>query len=112
MGDRVGGPGVFGERVVVQINAASASVNSHILQDSAKPACGIEDLRLGFGGEADDFGVASSLEVEDAPVAPAVFIITDEPAERVGREGGLSGPAQTKEEGHIVAFAHIGGAMH
>lgn len=41
--------------------------------------------------ESDGLGVAAALDVEHTAVAPAVLIVTNERAGRVGRQRGLAG---------------------
>ena len=53
--------------------------------------------------DPDRFGVAATLEVEDAGVAPSVFVVADEPAARVSRERRLAGAAETEEQGDVAA---------
>ncbi len=53
----------------------------------------LEDVRLVHRRQADRLGVAAALEVEDVAVAPAVLVVADEAAQRVGRQGRLAGPA-------------------
>ncbi len=47
-GDGICGARVFGERIVVQINAAAAGINSYVFQNGAKSTRGLIDLRFGF----------------------------------------------------------------
>jgi hypothetical protein len=54
------------------------------------------DLRLGFGRETNDLGVAAVLEVEDAVLAPAMLVVADQAAGGVGREGGLAGAGEER----------------
>lgn len=61
--------------------------------------------------EINCFGVASAFDVEDACVAPAVLIVSDEPSLRVCREGCLSSSTKTEEKGDISALAFIGGGV-
>ena len=76
--DGVGSPGVFRQRVVIQIQASGHAFKAHIFQDGAKAPCSFINLRLGGRRQFNDLGVAASFKVEDAPVAPAVLIVADE----------------------------------
>ena len=89
--ERVGAARVLGELLVVEVEEARDGVVDHVLEDRPEAAGGGEDLRLGVGREADDLRVAAVLEVEDPVRAPAVLVVADEPARRVGGEGRLAG---------------------
>jgi hypothetical protein len=59
------------------------------------------DLRLALLVEVDDLGVAAALEVEDAVVVPAVLVVADQLALRVGGQRGLAGAGEAEEERDI-----------
>ena len=86
---RIGGAGVFREPLVVIIGRA-AWLQHQIFQHRAK-ADGAPNLRLVGVGQLDALGVASSFKVEDAAVAPAMLVVADQPALRIGGERGLAG---------------------
>jgi hypothetical protein len=65
---------------------ARDGIVDHVLEDRPEAPRGREDLRLGVGREADHLGVAAVLEVEHARGAPAVLVVADEAARRVGAE--------------------------
>mmetsp|Transcript_5492 Transcript_5492/g.9933 ORF Transcript_5492/g.9933 Transcript_5492/m.9933 type:complete len:483 (+) Transcript_5492:1383-2831(+) len=73
---------------------------------------GAVDLGLSLLREVDGLGVAASLEVEDAVLVPAVLVVADEGAVRVGGEGGLSGSGEAEEEGGVTVLTDIGRAVH
>ncbi len=50
----------------------------------------------------------ATLDVEDATVTPAVLVVADERTLGIGRQGGLAGPRQAKEDGHIPVGTLIG----
>ena len=58
----------------------------------------LKDVRLVFRREVDRLRVAAAFDVEDAVVAPAVFVVADEMALRIGRERGLARAAETEEQ--------------
>ena len=71
------------------------------------------NFRLTFGIEADDLGVAAAFKVEDAVVAPAMLVVTNQSALGVIAEGGFACAAQTEEKGHVICIlAVIGAAVH
>ena len=47
----------------------------------------LEDVRLILGRQIDGLGVAAALDVEDAFLAPAMFIVANEIAFGIGRQG-------------------------
>jgi hypothetical protein len=58
------------------------------------------------------FGVAAALEIEDALVGPAVLVVADERAVRIGRERGLARAGEPKEQRGLAVLALIGRAVH
>src|SRR4030042_7034847 len=91
VGDGVGGSGVFRQAGVIQVQAAGGQVDADVFQDGAELPGAFVDLRFGLGAQANGLGVAAPFEVKDAVFAPAVFIIADEFALRVGGAAGLAG---------------------
>ena len=110
--ERVGRARVLGDRTVVVVDLPGALVEDHVLEDRAEHAGRPVDLGLAGGRETDRLGVAAALEVEDAVVAPAVLVVADQPAVRVGRQGGLPRAGEPEEERRVAALADVGGAVH
>src|SRR5262245_11156923 len=96
--DRISRTGVLGEARRIIIRNARGRIEHDIFQNAAE-ANSVIDLRLSLRRKANGLGVAASLEVEDAVLGPAVFIVADEPAEWIGRQRGLAGAGQAKEQG-------------
>src|SRR5262245_63761041 len=94
----VGGSGVLGLRVVVEVELA-LRVDDDVLDDRPEGVCRPVDLRLGLLGQTDDLRVAAALEVEDAAPAPAVLVVADEAPLRIGGERRLPGSGQPEEDG-------------
>ena len=72
-------------------------IENHILQNRAE-AQRLEYIRLALGREIDCLRVAAAFDVEDTVVAPAVLVVTDEIALRVGGERRLPCAAEPKEQ--------------
>ena len=70
------------------------------------------DLGLGLGAQANHLGIAATLEVEDAPLRPAVFIIADELIIRTRGQGGFTGAGEAEEEGGFATVILVGRAVH
>ena len=72
------------------------------------------DLGFRLGVEVDGLGVAAAFEVEGAVVGPAVLVVTQQDAVRVGRQRGLAGAGQAEEHGRVlgVALGVVGRAVH
>ena len=69
---------VFRHAVVVQIQTTRDRIEGDIFQHGAEaPGTGV-NLRLGLFGQTDDFGVAAIFKVEDAVVAPAMFVVANQ----------------------------------
>src|SRR2546422_2785289 len=109
--NRVRCASIFGLTVVVIVGNPSVRIEGYVFQDAAK-AKSVPYLWLVFSGELDALGIASALEVEDPVCAPAVFVIANQVARRIGRECGLAGAGQSeKQRGHSIV-AHICRALH
>jgi len=112
-GERVGGAGVFREGRVVQVDLAPLDIHPHVFEDRTEHPGRPVDLRLHPGGEVDHLGVAASLEVEDAAVAPAVLVVAHQGPLRVGGEGRLSRTGESEEDRHVPVVAPVAGrAVH
>ena len=74
----------------------------HVLQDGAEAARRGVDVRLVDVRQADGLGVAAALEVEDASGRPAVLVVADEGALRVGGERRLARAREAEEDGHVA----------
>ncbi len=103
---------VLGDRVVRKVRLAGVGVHDHILQDGPELLRRAVDFGLTFRGDIDHLCVAAALEVVDAPVAPAVLVVPDERAARIGREGRLAGAAQAKEDRRVPVLALVRRAVH
>ena len=60
----------------------------------------------------DRLGVAAALEIEDAVAAPAMLVVADQHAVRVGRQRRLAGAGEAEEDRHVAVLADVGRAMH
>ena len=108
----VRGARVLGLRVVVEVELA-ALVDRDVLEDGAEAVHGVPDLRLGLGREADRLRVAAALEVEDAVVAPAVLVVADELARRIGGKRRLAGAGEPEEDRDVLpVLRDVRGAVH
>lgn len=87
--DRVGAARVLCQCVIIVIDHAGCGVEDDVFQDGTK-ANGAEDVGLLLSRKANALGVASTFDVEDARVAPAVLVITDEGTLGISRQGGLA----------------------
>src|SRR3546814_19983463 len=56
--------------------------------------------------------VCSSDLVEHAARAPAMLVIADQAAARVGGEGGLAGAREAKEDRGVACWAYVRRAVH
>ena len=52
----------------------------------------------------DRLGVAAALEIEDALGAPAVLVVADQGARRIGRKRRLAGARQAEEQRRIARW--------
>lgn len=115
---------VLGQCLVVVINQPGIRAKDYIFKYRTE-ANRVKDIRLLFGGKTNGFGITllcirvcmlarafsttySSFNVENATVAPTVFIIPNQRAFWVGRQGRLPRSGQAKEDRHITILAFIG----
>ena len=96
--ERIGRARVLGLGGVVVIGNARHRIESDVFQHGAETVGGVPDLGLGLARELDGLGVAAALEIEDAVRAPAVLIVADQRAVRIGRQRGLAGAGQAEEQ--------------
>ena len=87
-------------------------IEHHVLQHGAEAVGGVPDHRLGFLAELDALGVAAAFEVEDAVRAPAVLVVAEQRAVRIGGQRGLAGAGEAKEQRGIAVGADVGRAVH
>ena len=104
---RIRGPGVFGDFAGMEIHQALVGIDGDVFEDGSE-ADGVVDLGLVFAREMDALGIASALEIEDTAVTPAVLVIADEAAARVGGESGFAGAGETEEERNVTVHAEVG----
>ncbi len=90
MGDGISGAGVFGERSVIQIDVPRAHVHGDVFENRAETPGGFVNLRLALARQLDDFGVAATFKIEDSVIAPAMFVVANQRALGIGRQGCLS----------------------
>ena len=110
--ERIGGPGVLGDPVGVQVELPGYRVELDVLQDRPEPLRRLEDVRLVHRAEADRLRVAAALEVEDAVVAPAVLVIADEAPFGIGRERRLARARQSEEDNGVARGADVHRRVH
>lgn len=108
--DGVSDTSVLGEGGVIVVDNASGGIENDVLEDGTE-LDGVENIRLLLGGEANALGVAAALNVEDATVAPAVLVVTDQGTLGVGRESGLASTGETEENGDIAVVTLVGGRV-
>lgn len=103
--------GVFGYADVVIVWVAGSEVIHDVLENGTKTD-GVKYLWLLLSREIDAFGVAAALNVEHPIVRPNVFVIANQLAVRVCRQGGFSSSREPKEESDIsVLGAHVCGGV-
>ena len=109
---RIGAARVFGQRLPSSKSGTPVGVEHDIFQHRAEALRGGEDLRLGLGRKPDRLGVAAAFEVEDAVRAPAMLVVADQRARRIGRQRRLAGARQAEEDRRVAVRPDIGRAMH
>jgi hypothetical protein len=108
--DGVCAASVLGEGGIIVVDNSGGGIENDVLEDGTE-LDGVEDIRLLLGGETNALGVAAALNVEDAGVAPAVLVVTDQGTLGVGREGCLASAGETEENGNVSVLALVGGGV-
>ena len=93
---------VLGLGVVVEVEDA-AFVDGDVLEHRAEAVHRVPDLGLGLGREPDRLGVAAAFEVEDAVVAPAVLVVSDQEPLGIGRERRLARAGEAEEDCDVLS---------
>ena len=97
---------------VVEVGHAQFGIEDHVFHHRAEAFGRGVDFRLRLTRQLDRLGVAAALEVEHAALAPAVLVVADERAVRVGRERRLAGAGEAEKDRGIAVLAGIGRAVH
>jgi len=98
---RVASSGILSDINVIIVDSLAGSIAElNVLEDSSE-LDSIEDFWFLFSGEIDGLSVASTFDVEDTIVGPAVLIITEKFSLGISRKGGLTSSRETEEKSDI-----------
>ena len=81
---RVSATHVGGEAIIVEIKFFGVFIKDHVLDHGAEFFGSRVNLGLCLSAEIDRLGVAATFEIECPVIRPAVFIVTNQRAARVG----------------------------
>lgn len=105
--DGVSATSVLSEGIILVVDNTGIRIEDDVLKNGTE-LDSTENIGLLLGRETNALGVASSLNVEDALVAPAVLVVTDKSTLGIGREGGLASTGETEEDSHVALLTLIG----
>lgn len=114
MKDRIRDAPVFSlcrVKVVGHELVPSLLLQRHILEHGVRVNRAV-NIRLCLLAKIDRLGVAPALKVEDAVLVPAVLVVSDERALRVGRQRRLPGATEPEEKSRVAFLSYIGRAVH
>ena len=94
--DRIGGARILRKPNIGVIGRACDRVENHILQHRAE-ADGVVDLRFLLLAQVHALRITSTFKIEDPGGAPAVLVVADQPAGRVGGKRRLAGAGKPKK---------------
>src|ERR671921_226598 len=97
-GERICCTGILGQGVVLESRTSRVRIEDDILEDGSEPLRRAKDLGFRLRGEPDRLRIRAVLEVEDTALRPSVFIIPNQPALWVSRQGRLPGTRETEKE--------------
>ena len=103
--------GVLGLRVVVEVEHA-VLVDGDVLEDRPVRVRRREDLGLRRRRQADHLRVAAAFDVEDTGVAPAVLVVADQRALRIGGQCRLAGAREAEEDRDAPVVGDVRRAVH
>ena len=110
--ERIAGAGVFREAGIVEVQPPRVVVHHHVFQQGAEAPGAFENFRFRFPVELDHLGVTAALEIEHAIFAPAVFVVADQLAGGVRRQGGFTRSRQAEKDGGVSLGSHVGRTVH
>jgi len=99
---RVASSGILSDINVIIVDSLAGGIGElDVLEDSAE-LDSIEDFWFPFSGEIDGLSVASTFDVEDTIIGPAVLVITEKFSLGISGEGGLASSGETEEKSDIA----------
>ncbi len=107
----VSGARILGELVGIEIQQSQLGIHLDVFEHGAE-ADRVPDLRLFFFREIDALGVAAAFEIENAALAPAVLVIANQAALRIGGKRGLTSAGEAEKQRHASVCRSIGGTVH
>lgn len=102
--------GVLCEGGVIVVYDTRCWVKDDIFEDRTE-LDGVENIRLLLGGQTNALGVASTFDVEDTSITPAVLVVTNQGTLWVCGECGLSSSRETEEDRYIAVLAFVCGRV-
>lgn len=106
----VGAASVFGQGSVIVVDNTGGGVEDNVLKNGTE-LDGVENIGFLLGGQTNALGVATTLDVENTLVGPAVLVITNEGTLRVSGKSGLASTRKTEEDSYITVLALVGGRV-
>ena len=100
MVDRVRYTSILGNALVSEVDLA-VSIYCYVLEESVTCDSSV-DIWFRLFVEVDNLSVATTFEVEDTVVIPAVLVVTDEETLRIGRKGGFASSRKTEEDSGVL----------
>jgi hypothetical protein len=104
-------PGIFSHLAVGIVHFAGSGFKPAVFQKRAEPD-GFVNIGFAFFAQVDDFGIASTFEIENLFSGPAVFVVANQFAVRVGRECGFSCTGKSEKQSGLTIAAFVGRTVH
>lgn len=101
---------VLSQGRVIIIDDTGLGIKNNILKDRTE-SNSIENIRLFFSRQTNAFGIATSLNIEDTIVTPAVLVVSDQSTLGISREGGLASTRETEEDSYVSILSLVGRRM-
>lgn len=106
----VGAASVLGQGSVVVVDNTGGRVEDDVLKDGTE-LDGVENIGFLLSRKTNALGVATTLDVEDTLVSPAVLIITNEGTLRISGKSCLASTRKSEEDSDISVLALVGGRV-
>ncbi len=82
--NRIGAARVLGQRVACIVCGLPLFIENDVFQDGSPSRNGLVDVRLSFFRKLYDLSVAAALKIIKAVARPAMLIVADQDAVRIG----------------------------
>src|SRR5688572_22619007 len=103
----IGNAGILCNDTALEIDLIAVRMKYSVLHQCAGTD-GVEDLWFLFFCQSNTFCIATTFKIEDVVFCPAMLVVTYKFAVRISAQCSLTRTAQSKENGRVAGFTHVG----